>query len=88
MTLKGMSKDLFAYVFPLTLDAHPSKCFRSLNKAKLNEWDYIREEFHNNIYIYNTQLPIGLRELELTKQNSNEDFVTFLNIWREKKMHK
>ena len=29
MTLKGMNKDMFAYVFPLTLDAHPSKWFRS-----------------------------------------------------------
>ena len=38
----------------------------------------------NNTCIYNTQLPIGLHELELTKQNSNEDFVTFLNRWRGK----
>ena len=53
------------------------------NKANLNDWDYIREEFHKQ-YMYNTQLPIGLRELELTKQNSNEDFVTLLNRWREK----
>ena len=46
MALKGMSKDLFAYIFPLTLDVNPSKWFRSLNKAKLNDCDYIREEFH------------------------------------------
>lgn len=69
--------------FPLTLDAHPSKWFRSLNKAKLNVWDYIKEEFHKQ-YICNTQLPINLRELALTKQDSNEDFVTFFNRWMEK----
>ena len=83
MDLKGTSNDLFAYVFPLTLDADPSKWFRALNKIKLNDQDYIREEFREQ-YMYNTHLPIGMRELELTNQNSNEDFVTFCNIWREK----
>ena len=66
MALKGMSKDLFAYVFPLTLDAHPSKWFRSLNRTKLNDWDYIKNDFRKQ-YICNTQLPISLRELGLTK---------------------
>lgn len=54
-----MSKDLFTYVFPLTLAAHPSKWFRLVNKIKPNDWDYIKQEFRKQ-YIYNTQLPISL----------------------------
>lgn len=38
----------------------------------------------SSIYIYNTQILIGLCELELTKQISNEGFVTLLNRWKEK----
>lgn len=83
MSLKGMDKELFASVFPLTLDTHPAKWFKSLNKVKVDDWDYIKEEFLKQ-YCYNSQLPIGLRELEATKQNEHEDFVTFLTRWREK----
>ena len=55
MAVNGMRKDMFVYVFPLTLDAHPSKWFKSLNKTKCNDWDYIKEKFHKQyIYIYTT----------------------------------
>ena len=71
MSLKGMDKELFASVFPLTLDTHPAKWFKSLNKVKVDDWDYIKEEFLKQ-YCYNSQLPIGLHELEATKQNEHE----------------
>ncbi|KAL2921102.1 DNA replication licensing factor mcm6 [Bienertia sinuspersici] len=83
MALKGMGKGLFSSIFPLTLDTYPSKWFKSLNKAKIDDWEYIKEEFLKQ-YCYNAQLPVGLRELETTKQGEKEDFATFLTRWREK----
>lgn len=77
-----MNKDLFAYILNLSMDAHPSKWFRLLNKSKLNDWDYIIDEFDE--YRYNAQLSIGLLDLELTKENPNDDFVTFFTRWRER----
>ena len=83
LSLKGMGRDFYASVFPLTLETHPSKWFKTLNKAKVDDWEYIKEEFLKH-YRYNSQLPIGLRELEATKQNEKEEFSTFLTRWREK----
>lgn len=83
MVLKGMSKELFTSVFPITLDTHPSRWFKTLNQAKLDDWEYIKHEFLKQ-YRYNSQLPVGLRELEATKQGERENFSTFLNRWREK----
>ena len=54
MSLKGMGKELFASVFPLTLDTHHAKWFKSLNKVKVDDWDYIKEEFLKQ-YCYNSQ---------------------------------
>lgn len=52
----------------------------------MNDKDYIKEKFHKQ-YHYNAQLPIMLHELELTKKNHNEDFVTFLTKWKKNVMH-
>lgn len=83
MALKGMGKELFALVFPITLDTHLSRWFKNMNQTKLDAWEYIKQEFLKQ-YRYNSKLPVGLRELEATKQGEKEDFATFLNRWREK----
>ena len=49
----------------------------------MNDWNKMAEAFAQQ-YSYNVQLDVSLRDLETTKQLSNETFSYFLMRWKGK----
>ena len=77
MKLLGLTKEQIILCFPQTLSGVALQWYLSLEKAKKNDWNKMAETFAQQ-YSYNVQLDVSLRDLEITKQLSNESFSDFL----------
>ena len=67
----GLTKEQIILCFPWTLSGVARQCYISLENAKMNDWNKKVGTFVQQ-YSYNVQLDVNLRDLETTKQLSNE----------------
>lgn len=79
----GLFKEQIVHCFPRTLNGDAMNWYLSLDIAKTRDWKELAMEFVHH-YNYNAQLDVTLRDLETTKQKSNETFSEFLMKWRAK----
>nr|XP_023872939.1 uncharacterized protein LOC111985517 [Quercus suber] len=79
----GLTKEQIILCFPRTLSSVALQWYHSLENAKMNDWNKMAEAFAQQ-YSYNVQLDLSLRDLETTKQLSNESISDFLMRWRRK----
>ena len=77
----GLTKEKIILCFPQTLSGVAVQWYLSLENAKMNDWNKMDEAFVQQ-YSYNVQLDVSLRDLETTKQLSNQSFSNFLMRWR------
>ena len=73
----GLTKEQIIMCFPRTLSVVALQWYLSLENAKMNDWNKMIESFAQQ-YSYNVQLNVSIRDLETTKQLSNEKFFDFL----------
>ena len=66
MALKGISKDIFHIIFPWMFNKDVMRWYNAVDPQKITSWDDLCKEFLYQ-YSYNVNLPIILRDLELTK---------------------
>ena len=78
----GLTKEKIILCFPQTLSGVAVQWYLSLENAKMNDWNKMTKAFVQQ-YSYNVQLDVSLRDLETTKQLSNQSFSNFLMRWRE-----
>ena len=76
MKLLGLTKKQIILCFPQTLSGVALQWYLSLEKAKMNDWNKMAKTFVQQSY--NIQLDVSLKDLETTKQLSNESFSNFL----------
>ena len=79
----GLIKEQIILCFPRTLSGVALQWYLSLENFKMNDWNKMAEAFAQQ-YSYNVQLDVSLRDLETTKQLSNESISNFLMMWRRK----
>ena len=72
----GLTKEQIILCFPRTLSGVALQWYLSLEKAKMNDWNKMAKTFVQQSY--NIQLDVSLKDLETTKQLSNESFSNFL----------
>lgn len=83
MELLGLSHNQMAHAFPLSLVGLALRWFHSIESGKMKIWEDIVREFVLQ-YSYNSFADVTLRDLEITKQKSNEVFSEFIVRWRRK----
>ncbi|KAK9274791.1 hypothetical protein L1049_022043 [Liquidambar formosana] len=81
--MRGLTADQVLHAFPLSLSADASKWYYALDPKVTDSWELLASEFTNK-YAYNTMLDVTLRDLEMTRQKTNETFSEFLTRWRAK----
>ncbi|MVY95942.1 hypothetical protein GP918_30870 [Enterobacteriaceae bacterium 8376wD7] len=79
----GLTDELIAQLFQRTLTGNALDWFLTLEFVHCQTWPEIANAFVKQ-YAYNVQIKLTTRDLEMTKQESNEDFATFVARWREK----
>ncbi|KAI8542858.1 hypothetical protein RHMOL_Rhmol08G0172500 [Rhododendron molle] len=84
-TLKpmGLNDELIAQLFQRTLTRSALDWFLTFEFEHYHTWPEIANAFIKQ-YAYNVQVELTTRDLEMTKQESNEDVVTFVARGREK----
>ncbi|XP_077230962.1 uncharacterized protein LOC143864031 [Tasmannia lanceolata] len=83
---QGLTPEQMAQLFPISLTGIARKWFLSLNKTRYKRWKDIGEQFIKQ-FGYEDGTEITRRDLETTKQDSNESFMTFVKRWRKKVAH-
>ena len=79
----GCNHEHIAMLFPQTLAKAALSWFLTLEATKIHTWEDIVRAFIDH-YSYNQELDVTIRDLETTRQNSNESFAVFLARWRNK----
>ncbi|KAI8559808.1 hypothetical protein RHMOL_Rhmol04G0203400 [Rhododendron molle] len=79
----GLNDELIAQLFQRTLTGSALDWFLTLEFVHYHTWPKIANTFVKQ-YAYDVQIKLTTQDLEMTKQESSEDFVTFLARWREK----
>ena len=64
-------------LFILSLEGIAINCYHGLEKSIRTDWKELCTAFLKQ-YKYNTKLEVSIRDLELTKQKSDESFLDFL----------
>ncbi|KAI8550423.1 hypothetical protein RHMOL_Rhmol06G0105400 [Rhododendron molle] len=84
-TLKpmGLNDELIAQLFQRTLTRSALDWFLALEFEHYHTWPKIANAFIKQ-YVYNVQVELTTQDLEMTMQESNEDFITFVARWGEK----
>ena len=77
----GADKELLAQMFQNTLTRAALRWFLNLEDSQTRTWEDMCHEFYKQ-YKYNTEVDISRRDLETTKQDSNESFYAFITRWR------
>ena len=81
MTIMSTTKALMSVVarlFVLSLESMAVNWYHGLEKSVRADWREICATFLKQ-YEYNTKLKVSIRDLELTKQRSNESFSEFFD---------
>ena len=79
----GADEELLAQMFQNTLIRAALRWFLNLEDSQTQTWEDMCHEFYKQ-YKYNTEVDISRRDLETTKQDSNESFYAFITRWRTK----
>ena len=69
----GLTKEKIIFCFFRTFSGVALQWYLSLENTKMNDWNKMAEAFARQ-YSYNVQLDVSLKDLETTKQLSNESF--------------
>jgi len=65
MTLKGIHREIFHIIFPWSFNKDVMRWYNTIDLQKVTSWDDLHKEFLLQC-LYNADLPITLRDLELT----------------------
>ena len=74
---------MVARLFVLSLKGMAVNWYHGLEKSIRADWKELCSTFLKQ-YEYNTKLEVSIRDLELTKQRSNEFFLNFLTRFKNK----
>ena len=79
----GANDEILAQLFHNTLTRLALKWFFNLKDSRTNTWEDICSEFFKQ-YRFNNEVDVTRRDLETTKQDSKETFLSFIMRWRAK----
>ena len=79
----GCTNEHIAMLFPQTLRKVALSWFLTLETSKTRAWEDVVRAFIDH-YSYNQELDVTIRDLETTRQNTNESLAVFLTRWRNK----
>ncbi|XP_077229583.1 uncharacterized protein LOC143862424 isoform X2 [Tasmannia lanceolata] len=78
---QGLSAEQMAQLFPVSLTKVARRWFMVLDKTRYRTWKDIGEQFIKQ-FKYDDGTEITRKDLERTKQDSKESFLTFVKRWR------
>ena len=79
----GLKTEHFAMLFARTLIRAAQDWYLSVEPSVIRDWDGLARAFVAQ-YIYNESLDITIRDLETTRQESQETLAEFVTRWRTK----
>lgn len=83
MQPRGATEELMAQLFHESLSGSSIRWFLNLDESKTRTWEDVCKEFSYH-YKYNIEVDVTRRDLETTKQATNETFSSFITRWRLK----
>ena len=83
MKLVGETEVMLVQIFKITLIEAAFRWFLNMEDSRAWNWEDICWKFHNQ-YKYKMEVDVMRRDLETTKQEPKESFVSFITKWRSK----